>query len=79
MKKSFLSALLMIAGVMSSFAEGNNGFVIPHEKFVDTLDIDMSNGHITVPVKIGGQTFHFLLDTGSTNTFLPSANFPGVS
>ncbi len=79
MKKSFLSAFLIIAGVMTSFAEGNNGFVIPQEKFVDTLDIDVTGWQITVPVKIGGQTFHFLLDTGSTNTFLPSANFPGVS
>lgn len=79
MKKSFLSAFLIIAGVMTSFAEGNNGFVIPQEKFVDTLDIDVTGWQITVPVKIGGQTFHFLFDTGSTNTFLPSANFPGVT
>ena len=79
MKKSFLSAFLIIAGVMASFADGKNGFVIPQEKFVDTLDIDILGWQITVPVKIGGHTFHFLFDTGSTNTFLPSANFPGIS
>ena len=79
MKKSFLSAFLIIAGVMASFADGKNGFVIPQEKFVDTLDIDILGWQITVPVEIGGHTFHFLFDTGSTNTFLPSANFPGVT
>lgn len=62
-----------------SFAQNNHGFVIPQEKFVDTLDIDMIDQKPMVKVKIGEKTYRFLFDTGSTITYLSTADMPGVT
>ncbi|HRN15661.1 MAG TPA: retropepsin-like aspartic protease [Xylanibacter oryzae] len=54
------------------------GFIIPKDKFIDTLNIEIVDGYPTIPVKIKDRTYKFLLDTGSDATYISKVDIPGI-
>jgi hypothetical protein len=74
-KRTLLFAIFAVLNITFCLAQG---FIIPKDKFIDTLNIEIVDGYPTIPVKIKDRTYKFLLDTGSDATYISRVDIPGI-
>lgn len=67
MRRSFLPIVLFILLPLHAQMRAYQlGFSFSKQDFCDTIDVEIKDGRIFVPVTIGGKTLSFLFDTGSS-------------
>lgn len=53
-------------------------FIIPEQKYIDTIDIEVVDGYPAIPVKSNNRTYKFLFDTGSDAIYITEKDFLGI-
>jgi hypothetical protein len=71
MRPTVLPALFLLLSSLHGHAQTNGSYSLDFElskkDFADSITIEYKNNRVYVPVKIGGQTYRFLFDTGASH------------
>lgn len=66
---TLLMAWLTLAGE-AQVSRYSTAFTVSRKDFADTIPISIERGQVTLPVRLNGKTYRFLLDTGASQTTL---------